>query len=306
MDNNIFDNYREFIPEFNDFLESLKSQAPIHLRVNSIKTTPQKLAAILAEKGIDLKPMGDGKNYLYETSGLKSPGNLPEYFSGYIHPQAFTSCLASIALAPEEDSLVLDMCSSPGGKTSHLAAIMSNSGLIVANELYSSRHIPLGHTLTRLGVINTILTGYQAQEFPLKQQFDYVMADVPCSGEGRFRWQKGKKNDSHLIKTHIRAKLLDLQKKIIIRGFDLLKSKGVMLYSTCTYNPEENEEVIQYLLENRDAEILPIELNFPHERGLTNWRENIYEGELEKTARFYPHHTNSTGFFMARIGRKRG
>ena len=91
-----------------------------------------------------------------------------------------------------------------------------------------------------------------------------------------------------------------------VRGFDLLRDKGVMLYSTCTYNPEENEEVIQYLLENRDARILPIELNFPHENGLTNWKENIYERELEKTARFYPHYTNSTGFFMARIGRKKG
>ena len=306
MNNSIFDNYREIIPEFNDFIESLKSPPPVHLRVNSIKTTPQKLVAMLAEKGIDLKGMGDGKKHLYEAPGLQSPGNLPEYFTGYIHPQAFTSCLASVVLSPEKESLVLDMCSSPGGKTSHLAAIMSNSGLIVANELYSNRHIPLGHTLTRLGVINTISTGYQAQEFPLKQQFDYIMADVPCSGEGRFRWQEGKEEDFHPIKSHLRIKLLDLQKKIITRGFDLLKKNGVMLYSTCTYNPEENEEVIQHLLESRDAEILPIDLNFPHEPGLTNWKESVYEGELEKTARFYPHRVNSTGFFMARIGRKRG
>jgi len=185
MDNSIFDNYREFIPDFNDFLESLKVPAPIHLRVNSLKTTPQKLLDILADRGIGLKSMGDSKNHLYEAPGLKSSGNLPEYFTGYIHPQAFTSCLASIALAPDKESLVLDMCSSPGGKTSHLASIMANSGLIVANELYSNRHIPLGHTLTRLGVINTVLTEYQAQEFPLKQKFDYLMADVPCSGEGR-------------------------------------------------------------------------------------------------------------------------
>ncbi|MFC1494546.1 hypothetical protein ACFL6W_04630 [Thermodesulfobacteriota bacterium] len=306
MNNRIFDHYREFIPEFNDFLESLKSPAPVHLRVNSIKTTPQKLVDILTEKGIGLEAMGDSKNHLYEAPGLKSPGNLPEYFSGYIHPQAFTSCLASMVLAPEKESLVLDMCSSPGGKTSHLAAIMSNSGVIMANELYASRHIPLGHTLTRLGVINTIMTEYQAQEFPLKQHFDFIMADVPCSGEGRFRWQKGKENDFHLIKSQRRARLLDLQKKIILRGFDLLSDRGIMLYSTCTYNTEENEAVIQHLIENRDAEILPIELNCPFEKGITSWRNVLYDRRIERTARFYPHRTNSVGFFMARIGKGRG
>jgi len=302
----IFDHYSEIIPEFDDFIDSLKRPAPTHLRVNSIKITPHKLVEIFAAKGICLKPMEDIGNHLYKAPDLKSPGNLLEYFSGYIHPQAFTSCLASIVLAPEKDSLVLDMCSSPGGKTSHLADIMDNSGLIVANELYASRHIPLGHTLIRLGVINTIVTEYQAQEFPLKQQFNYIMADVPCSGEGRFRWQKGKEKDYHLIKSHKHSKLLDLQKKIIIRGFDLLSNNGIMLYSTCTYNPDENEAVIQYLLENRDAELLPIDLNFPFERGITNWRNTVYDRSLGQTARFYPHHSNSVGFFMARIGKRRG
>ena len=304
--NNIFDQYREIIPEFDDFTESLKIPASTHLRVNSLKTTPQKLVDLLSERGLRLDPAGDKGNYFYEAPGLKFPGNLPEYFSGSIHPQALTSCLASIVLAPEKESLVLDMCSSPGGKTSHMADIMSNSGLIVANELYPNRLIPLGHTITRLGVLNTIITGYQAQEFPLKQQFDYIMADVPCSGEGRFRWQKGKENDFHLIKSNKRTKLLDLQRKIIIRGFDLLKKDGIMLYSTCTYNPDENEAVIQHLLENRDAEIFPVELNVPHEPGLTSWRNSYYDREIEKTARFYPHRINSVGFFMARIGRRRG
>lgn len=303
---NIFEQYSEIIPEFDSFIESLDKPVPTHLRVNTLKTNPEDLLVRLAEKDILLRSMGDRDRRFYEVRDFNSPGNLPEYFSGYIHPQAFTSCLASMVLAPEKGRLVLDMCSSPGGKTSHLADIMSNSGLIVANELYASRHISLGHTLTRLGVTNTIYTCYQAQEFPLKQRFDYIMADVPCSGEGRFRRQKGRRNDFHFIKSIKRSKLLDLQRKIIIRGFDLLNEGGILLYSTCTYNPEENEAVIQFLLENRDAELLSIDLDFPYEPGLTDWRNSEYDSQIEKAARFYPHRTNSVGFFMARIGRRQG
>jgi len=76
-----------------------------------------------------------------------SPGNLLEYYTGFIHPQALTSCLASLALSPNPDSLVLDMCASPGGKTTHIADIMGNTGAIVANELYPTRHRALAHTI---------------------------------------------------------------------------------------------------------------------------------------------------------------
>lgn len=298
-----FNPYCEIIPDFDDFIESLNYPPPVHFRVNRIKVEPGRLVDILEERGISLTPMGDEGGRFYEAPGLKSLGNLPEYFSGYIHPQALTSCLAAMALAPEKDSLVLDMCSSPGGKTAHMADIMENSGIIVANELFSSRHIVLGHTLIRLGVINAVYTEYQAQEFPLKQRFDFIMADVPCSGEGRIRKADGS-GKSYPSKPHPGKKLLDLQKKIILRGFDLLKEGGIMLYSTCTYNPAENEEAVQFLLNNRNAELLPVDVNFPHMHGLARWKDVSYDKQLGRSARFYPHLTNSVGFFMARIGRR--
>lgn len=295
--------YREIIPDFDNFIDSLNRPAPIHIRVNRLKAEPERVVNILGERGISLKPMGDAGKRFFEASNLESSGNLPEYFSGYIHPQAFTSCLASMVLAPQRDCLVLDICSAPGGKTAHMADIMENSGLIIANELYPTRHIPLGHTLTRLGVLNVVYTEYQAQEFPLRQRFDFIMADVPCSGEGRIRKQDESSN-SYPSKPHPGNKLLDLQKKMILRGFDLLKDGGVMLYSTCTYNPLENEGAVQFLLDNRDAELLPIDIPFPHVNGLTGYKEFIYDRQLARAARFYPHHLNSVGFFMARIGRR--
>jgi 16S rRNA C967 or C1407 C5-methylase (RsmB/RsmF family) len=127
-----FNPYREIIPDFDNFIDSLNRPAPVHLRVNRIKAEPERVVNILAERGVLLKPMGDEGNRFFEASNLESSGNLPEYFSGYIHPQALTSCLAAMVLAPVKDSLVLDMCSAPGGKTAHMADIMENSGLIIA------------------------------------------------------------------------------------------------------------------------------------------------------------------------------
>ena len=298
----IFECYREIIPEFSRFQESLRRPLPTHLRINTLKAEPAALVHSLVKKGIRLQRSNDKDDTLYSAPGLNSPGNLLEYFLGTIHPQALTSCLAAVSLSPKNGSVVLDMCAAPGGKTSHLAQLMNNTGLIVANELYPKRHIPLGHTLARLGVLNAVITGYQAQEFPLKQRFDYILADVPCSGEGRFR------KTTEGIKyreTQRKARLPDQQKGIILRGFDLLKAGGEMLYATCTYNPDENESVVEFLLENRDARLIPIDVGLDYEPGIDEWRHERYDTQLKKAARFYPHYNDSVGFFMARIGHRR-
>jgi NOL1/NOP2/sun family putative RNA methylase len=297
----MFEKYREVIPGFLQLQKTLCQPLPTHLRVNRLKINPGRLVSLMEEKGICLKKSCDKDETMYIAPGLDSPGNMLEYFLGFFHPQAFTSCLASIALSPKKDSYVLDMCASPGGKTSHIAQLMENTGLIVANELYPSRHSSLGHTLERLGVLNTVITGYQAQEFPLKQHFDFILADVPCSGEGGFRKTSA---TSRYKEISARYLLPELQKKIVVRGFDLLTTNGVMLYSTCTYNPEENESVVSFLLENREAKLLPINVGFDYDPGITQWRNKKYDKRLERTARFYPHRCDSVGFFMARIGKR--
>ena len=298
----LFEAYSEIIPEFSLFQESLQRPIPTHIRINCLLIEPVSLIHLLEEKGI--QPIQSSQRYdnLFFAPGLASPGNLLEYFLGYIHPQALTSAIASIALAPRENSYLLDMCAAPGGKSAHCAQIMNNTGLIVSNDLYVNRHISLGHTLSRLGVLNAVATGYQAQEFPLKQRFDYVLADVPCSCEGNFRKTR---DTSSYRENKGKENLPDLQKKIILRGFDLLQENGQMLYATCTYNPEENESVVDLLLKERDAELLPIDAGFDFEPGITEWKDKRYDKRLKNAVRFYPHRLDSVGFFMARIGRRR-
>jgi len=298
----LFTEYSEIIPEFSLFQESLQRPIPTHLRINRLLIEPALLIHLLEKKGIQLIRSSQRYDTLYLAPGLASPGNLLEYFLGFIHPQALTSAVASIALTPRENSYILDMCAAPGGKSAHCAQIMNNTGLIVSNDLYTNRHISLGHTLSRLGVLNAVVTGYQAQEFPLKQRFDYVLADVPCSCEGKFRKTR---DTSSYRGDKGREKLPDLQKKIILRGFDLLQENGQMLYATCTYNPEENESVVNVLLKERDADLLPIDVGLDVEPGITEWEDEKYDKRVQKAARFYPHRLDSVGFFMARIGKRR-
>ena len=297
----LFDRYKEIIPDFESFQKRLYRPLSTHLRVNVLKMDPASLLKSFAEKNIHLPRASEKYDRLFHAPDLKSPGNLMEYALGYIHAQALTSCLAAFALDVQPHSYVLDMCASPGGKTSQMSGLMNNTGLIIANELYPSRHIPLAHNLARLGVLNCVITGYQAQEFPMRDQFDYILADVPCSGEGRVRITREgfRSRDKKYIKD-----FSHLQKRIILRGYDLLKKGGVMLYATCTYNPEENESVVDYLLKNRDAHLFSVETGFAQEPGIRDWNNEQYDGQIKKTARFYPHRVDSVGFFMAKIGRR--
>lgn len=297
----VFDRYRDIIPDFSAFQESLRQPVPLHLRVNRLKIEPKRLVEMLKTKGIYLQRVSDKYETLFLAPDLDRPGKLLEYFLGYVHTQALTSCLACVALCPRPGSYLLDICASPGGKTSHLAQLMENTGLIIANEPYPNRHVILNNTLSRMGVLNTVATAYRAEVFPLKQRYDYILADVPCSGEGTFRMRSQRSN---YIEREGKARLPELQKRILLRAFDLLKENGQLIYSTCTYNPDENESVVDFLLNNRDAALLSVDLDIRHEQGLSEWEKGTYDREIHRAVRFYPHQLNSVGFFMARIGRR--
>jgi len=297
----VFDEYMDFIPDYRLFREAVNRPPPVHVRVNRLKARPEVVIASMGSRGIKVVPVSERFPSFLILENVSHPGNLPEYHLGHIHPQALSSCLAALILAPSPGSRALDMCAAPGGKTAFISELMQNTGLVVANELVPARQSPLGHTLTRLGVMNAVVTGYQAQEFPMRNRFDFILADVPCSGEGGFR---GGKQPKKPVSKRGRVNLPELQKRILMRGFDMLAERGVMVYSTCTYNPDENEAVVQHLLEQRNAELLPFQTGFKQESGLLSWKTECYDSRLTVAARFYPHRVDSVGFFMARICRR--
>ncbi|RME63373.1 MAG: RsmB/NOP family class I SAM-dependent RNA methyltransferase, partial [Nitrospirae bacterium] len=273
--------YKDIIADFEFFLEALERPHPSHLRVNVLKCAPEELAGRLNAYGAKLSPLP--LPHCFEFSGLEKPGATLEYFLGYYHMQGLSSAIPPFVLELRPGHRVLDMCASPGSKTTQMAALMENKGLIIANELNRKRLGILKFHLERLGVINAVVTNYQAQNFPERTpdggrlSFDRVLLDAPCSGEGRFRlqmrpdeWDKMQPYSEELS-----LKMRGYQFQMLTKAYKLLRPGGVLVYSTCTYSPWENEAVVDDFLKTHPEAVLeeiklPFSLNLAE--GVTEWR----------------------------------
>ena len=295
-----FASYAAFIPDFDAFCTALQTPRTCCLRVNTLRTTPAVVQALLASQGYHVTPSPLAEELLL-VEQLPHPGRLREAYLGYYHPQALTSALVSLSLAPQPGELVCDLCAAPGSKTSHMAQLMRNQGVIVANEPAHERLFMLEYNLKHLGISNVITTRYTGQNFPLRCKFARVLVDAPCSGEGNYRWDR----QGRLRRVRYAVSPLEdlprLQKQLLVRGYDLLAPGGSLLYATCTYNPAENEAVVQALLEQRPATLQPITLPVRHSPGLQQWKEHTYDERMPLCWRLYPHQTGSVGFFLASI-----
>jgi NOL1/NOP2/sun family putative RNA methylase len=218
-------------------------------------------------------------------------GRTWEYFLGIIHPQSMPSILASLALAPKPGETVLDVASAPGSKFSHMAALMENRGVLVGNDLKGEKVSALYSTINRLNVLNCIITTMDGSRLPWKARFDKVLLDAPCTALGSGAGAGARWEPDHSTKISI------LQKRMAHAAFEALKTGGEMVYSTCTYAKEENEDVVRSLLENAPgAQLVESGLAVPCDGGLSE-----YGGEFRKCMRIYPQHLRSEGFFISKI-----
>jgi NOL1/NOP2/sun family putative RNA methylase len=215
--------------------------------------------------------------------------------------------LPAIVMEPKPDEKVLDMAAAPGSKTTQIAQMMENSGLIVANDLSMKRINSLIDNIERLGVANTVVTKYAGQKlgYLTPNYFDKVLLDTPCSLEGTIR------NTPQVLidwKETTIKRLSKLQKGLINSAFKCLKKGGTLVYSTCTFAPEENEAVIDYLLKkNPDAVCEPIKTNGLKTRpAVLNWGENNFNENIKNALRIYPQDNDTEGFFVAKIRRSHG
>lgn len=176
---------------------------------------------------------------------------------------------------------------------------MDGTGTIVANDLNSKRLRALMSNIYKLGVTNCIVTNYDGMRFPITDfKFDGALVDVPCSAEGNLR-----KSPRVRFRTSVRysKRLSGIQRALLLRAIDSVKAGGVIVYSTCTFAPEENEMIVQYALQQRDVHIEPIEIDAPHSYGLTEWEGVSFHHDMQYAVRIYPHHFNSGGGFVARL-----
>ena len=176
---------------------------------------------------------------------------------------------------------------------------MKNTGCIIANDIKAKRGNILSANLQRMGVTNTIVTIKDGRYFKrMKNKFDRVLVDAPCSNVGlirrnyRFLKEWSYKNVRRLSK---------LQKELIMAGYEALKPDGVLVYSTCTLEPEENEEVISHLLDNTSAEIEETKLNIKTREPFTEFKGKIYDSRVKNCIRIHPQDNDTEGFFIAKV-----
>lgn len=291
--------YRKLIPDWEEFLRFCSRPLPPALRINPLKAQREEILKLIS--GLKPRPIPWYTDGFWVESGA-GLGNRLEHFLGYIYLQDAASMVPPIVLAPRPGELILDMAAAPSSKTTQLAQLMENQGLIVANDPSRSRLRGLSGNLDRAGVLNTVVSWVDGRELGrrLPGYFDRVLLDAPCSAEGTLR-----RSLEALIHWSERGieRAARVQKGLIRSGFRALKPGGVLVYSTCTFAPEENEGVVNYLLKKEEgAQVAPIELDGLRFRpGVLSWQGEIYDPQVGHCVRIYPQDNDTEGFFIARI-----
>lgn len=262
-----------------ELLHSLNQEPETLVRVNTLKREE-------LETKCDISPIFDGARILKGTDVAQNP----DYKCGRIIPQDIAAMMAAIALSPKPNEICIDMCSAPGGKTTHLAELMENKGKIFAFDIHPHKIEIINKNAERMGI--SIIDAKVGDALELNKELlkkaDKVLADVPCSGLGIIR----RKPDIKWNKENIEA-LPEIQYKILENASEYLKEGGELVYSTCTILKRENEDVVQkFLNEHKDFELLPIEL--PQKLK----REN--KGYIT----LYPNIDGTDGFFICKMRRK--
>ncbi len=289
--------YRSIIEDWDAFQKAAETPMPYVVRSNTLKIESSVLYRRFIEAGLDVTRY-EWNGDLFELA--EPPGRRIEHWLGLYYAQEAVQTLPVMALDPQPGETALDLCAAPGGKATYIAARMQNRGTLVANEPSGRRQMSLLANVNRLGVLNTMVTAYQGENFPMQTSFDRILVDAPCSAEGTLRKAPSLRNGAS---SGTIARLARLQKRLILRAFDLLAKGGLLVYSTCTFAPEENEAVVAHLLQERDAEILPFSIPIEASSGLLGWQGETFPEQTKHCVRVYPHHLNSGGGFLARITR---
>lgn len=266
--------------EWDDFLYSYDNNRFQALRFNTLKVqSTEERMRILKVLGISSDKKVSWANEAYYFDENVRPGKHPYHEMGLYYIQEPSAMSAAALLAPKPGMRVLDLCAAPGGKSTQLATYLGDSGLLVSNEINTQRSRILSQNIERMGIKNAIVTNEDsfvlASHFP--GFFNAIQVDAPCSGEGMFRKLPEAIEQWSMENVAICAAR---QKEILDNAAVMLKPGGVIVYSTCTFSKEENEDVIEYFLERHP------------------------DFTLEEMERFWPHKVDGEGHFVAKLVRR--
>jgi 16S rRNA (cytosine967-C5)-methyltransferase len=275
-----------------DLLEENSKKPNLYIRVNTTKTTRDELIEKLTKMGVECSKISFIEEAV-EVKNLKNIENNELFNQGLFTIQDISSMIVGKTINPKENSLVLDVCSAPGGKTTHVATIMNNTGKVVARDIFNHKLKLIKSSVTRLGLNNVDVEEYDAQKFDEKSvdKFDYVLTDVPCSGLGIVK----RKPEIKFKEKEDLKELPAIQRKILDNASKYVKIGGTLVYSTCTIQDEENINVVKaFLKDNEGFKLDPIDSV-----------EIDLEEQNSGVLKIYPNVHAMDGFFIAKLVRVR-
>lgn len=312
---------QKMLPEESDAFFASMDAAPLHaLRMNPLKSLPEAADAVSAaqiRRSAAAQRLADcfpgetftpvpwiSEGFFFEPSDAFRPGRAPYHAAGLYYIQDASAMAAAVCLDAQPGEAVLDLCAAPGGKSTQIAAAMRQEGLLVANEIIPSRARILSENIERMGIRNAIVTNASPQQLSEKLScfFDRILVDAPCSGEGMFR-----KNPDAVGEWSEEAVRLCAQRQddILSCAAQMLRPGGTMVYSTCTFSPEENEgSLTRFLAAHPDfyPDCPPIPEEECTAYGFSRGRADLYPGapaQISRTIRIFPHRSKGEGHFIA-------
>lgn len=294
--------YKKYTPvKVDQILLGMTDERYTTLRVNTLKYDIQNLMKYFKERNIKFeRVLWYPDALIIKNTTEKQLQKLDIYEKGYIYIQSLSSMIPPLVLNPKQGENILDLTAAPGSKTTEIAALMNNEGYILANELDKIRYERLVYNVKKQDakIIETINERGEKIGNKFPEKFDKVLLDTPCSGEGRFivnsvstyrDWSPKKVKD-----------LTKLQKKLFESAYNALKPNGIMVYSTCTLNEDENELVLDWALEKFNLKMLDINLELKEAN--KGFNENVNK-TINKAIRILPS-KNTEGFFVAKLMKK--
>ena len=290
--------YRDIIPDWPAFAEAALAPLPTTLWVNTLRGDRDDIAAWLADDGVASTPLSWYHRGLRLEPNAK-PGKTFAFLTGACHVQEEVSMMPIVLLDPQPGESVLDLCAAPGNKSTQAAVHMEDRGCLIACEVNEGRLGLIVRNVERMALTSIATLNANAGNLPREVgDFDRVLADVPCSCEGTTR-----KNPALLHRPGMPpGSLAGSQISILRKAIQRCKPGGRILYSTCTYAPEENEAVVDTLLreENLRVRLLPARIDgIRGEPGLREWQGRSFLPELSASLRLYPHLNDTGGFYIA-------
>lgn len=272
--------------EYKNFIDSYDNETYRGIRVNTIKITVEDFLKITDFELIPVPWCNDG----FYIKGDLRPAKHPHYFAGLFYIQEPSAMLPAVILNVKKNNIVLDLCAAPGGKTMQLAASMQNEGILIANDINTNRIKALIRNCELLGVTNIIVLNEKQENIASKigRSFDKILIDAPCSGEGMFKKHDGAINAyaEYNIESCVK-----MQREILYEVNNMINGQGELVYSTCTFNENENEEMIQLMIDELNFKLVPLEANYGFKQG----------NKVKEVLRLYPHLIKGEGHFVGKV-----